>query len=417
MPFLIDGNGYSRFQPADGSYKATDWESAWCNFMYNDAKAELSALQMLGDLVVERLDPRQVTAEQWPELSRLALCHRLGPVLFALLQRHDCLALPPRDMVYRLFAAYGSARANNARIVAAVSEWSERFAEAGIPAIWLKGVALGISAYPEFGLRPMVDADVLVPTDHVNAAFNLLEQSTGVRPVTLWEKVTKNATCRVGANNKVMLELHWSLIDAALSRMAPDVGWFLIHHDRIEKDGVSFLILQPEAHLIYLAAHAIFQHGEADASLLRFYDLHLVITQSPAFDWDLAVSKANEFGWSYSVERALVLTHTYFATPIPPGVVEALQGGHLQQGPDWATAENQRPRWDATRRRISQMSWLARTQLAAGLLFPPPSYIRYRYNLQNNWQALLHYPYRWWDAASEIFGLPRPPSKRRGFSR
>lgn len=57
------------------------------------------------------------------------------------------------------------------------------------------------------------------------------------------------------------------------------------------------------------------------------------------------------------------------------------------------------------------------TQLAAGLLFPPPSYIRYRYDLQNNWQALLRYPYRWWDAASEIFGLPKPPPKRRGHKR
>jgi hypothetical protein len=329
-----------------------------------------------------------------------------------LLQRHDCLSLPPRDLVYRLFAAYGSARVNNTRIIAAVSEWSERFAVAGIPAIWLKVVALGISAYPEFGLRHMADADVLVPIDHVNAALDLLEQGTGVKPVTMGDMVAKDATCRIGANHEVKLELHWSLIDGAFSQMAPDIEWFLIQQERIEKDGVSFLILQPEAHLIYLATHAIFQHGEANASLLRFYDLHLVITQSPDFDWDLAVRKANEFGWSYSAERALLLTHTYFATPIPPGVFEALHAGHLQQDLKRASAANQQSRWGAIQRRSTQMSWLVRIKFAVGLAFPPLSYMRYRYRLQNNRQALFHYPYRWWDAASEIFGLPRPPKLR-----
>lgn len=377
----------------------------------------VASLQMLGDLVVARLDPRQVTAEQWPELTQLALRHGLGPVLYALLQRQDCLALPPRNMVYRLFAAYGSARVNNARILAAVSEWSARFAVAGIPAIWLKGVALGISAYPEFGLRLMADADVLVPKDHVNAALDLLEQGTGVKPVQMGGMVAKDATCRIGVNHAVKLELHWSLIDGAFSQMAPDMKWFFTQQDRIEKDGLSYLILQPEAHLIYLAAHAIFQHGEANASLLRFYDLHLVITQSTDFDWNLAVSKANEFGWSYSAERALLLTHTYFATPIPTGVLEALRAGHLQQDLNWASATNQQSRWGAIQRRSTQMSWLVQIKFAVGLAFPPLSYMRYRYGLDNNQQALFHYPYRWWDAASEIFGFPKPPPKRRGHRR
>lgn len=66
--------------------------------------------------------------------------------------------------------------------------------------------------------------------DHVGATLDLLQQGTGVKPVTLGDKLAKDAKCRIGANNKVILELHWSLIDAAFSQMAPDVGWFLHAH-------------------------------------------------------------------------------------------------------------------------------------------------------------------------------------------
>ncbi len=358
--------------------------------------------QTLGYLLAGRLHAEDIPADQWATLAQIAVGQGLGAVLFDYVRNHQERVHLPRQEFIRLFTAYGQVRSFNTRVYDAVQEWAGRFAAHGITAIWLKGVALGVTVYPDYALRPMVDADILAPMDQIPAALQLLEAETGVKPVMLSQTVAKNAMGRIGARRDITLEVHWSLIDAPSSEMAPDSDWFLDQRTTIEYAGQPLHVLRPEANVLYLATHTIFQHGEASATLLRFYDIHRVITQAPAFDWDLMVEQAAVFGWSYSVERALLLAQANFGTPIPDGVVARLQTQRAADVLDWAQPDQQRTKWDITQRRFSQMAWGDRVRLALRLTFPPLAYMRYRYRLQNNWQALLHYPRRWWESASEM---------------
>jgi hypothetical protein len=358
--------------------------------------------QTLGFLLAGRIHADDIPADQWATLSQIAVGQGLGPALFDYVRNHQDRVHLPRQEFIRLFTAYGQVRSFNRRVYDAVQEWAGCFAAHGITAIWLKGVALGATVYPDYALRPMVDADILAPMEQIPAALRLLEAETAVKPVMLGQTVAKNAMCRIGARRDVTLEVHWSLIDAPLSEMAPDSNWFLDQRTTVEYAGQPLHILRPEANVLYLSTHAIFQHGEASASLLRFYDIHQVITQASTFDWDLMVEKAAAFGWSYSVERALLLAQANFATPIPEGVVTRLQTQRAADVLDWAHPDQQRTKWDITQRRFSQMAWGDRVRLAFSLTFPPLAYMRYRYHLQNNWQALLHYPRRWWESANEL---------------
>ena len=136
-------------------------------------------------------------------------------------------------------------------------------------------------------------------------------------------------------------------------------------------------------------------------------------------DWSLVLATATGFGWEYVLERGLLLSQAYFGTELPEGMLTQLQEQRATAKFTELIEGRRAPagRWRATLSRLSAMGWSARIRLVVGLAFPPLYYMRYRYGLQNNWQALLQYPYRWWDAANEIFRLPKPPPKRRSHSR
>lgn len=374
-------------------------------------------LEMLGKIVQGHLDCRNITPEALTRIAQLAIVHGMGPLLFVAMREQDSLGLLPRSAVHLLFVSYGQSHGFNQRAYAAVEEWCERFADANITAIWLKGVALGLTVYPDRATRVMTDVDVLTPPGQIAVAMDLLEVVTGARPARLGEHNGKDAVAMIGQHKggAIHLELHWSLLEAPSSPVAPDLAWFWTQTMTIDFGGHPLTILRPEAHLLYLCAHALLQHGEAASNLLRYYDLHRLIVTTPGFDWALLLGKAIDFGWTDIVERGLVLSQKYFGTAIPVGLLAQLDDQRSAARFTAVVERRRRPltRWTGTISRLGTMNWPARVGLAWGLIFPPLTYIRYRYHLQNNWQALLHYPYRWWDAAGEVFGWSKAAKQRR----
>ena len=103
-----------------------------------------------------------------------------------------------------------------------------------------------------------------------------------------------------------------------------DLDWFWKQTQSLVQDKTNFLILRPEANMLYLIAHAILGHGEVDFYLLRYFDLHLLITKTD-LDWQLVVDQAVALRRPYAVERALNLTVRYFSSPVPESVFSHLQ--------------------------------------------------------------------------------------------
>jgi len=117
--------------------------------------------------------------------------------------------------------------ASNLLTIAEAESWAGQFTEAGITAVWLKGVPLSLSVYPDPAVRPMGDIDLLVPCAQLRQALALVESKTGSAPATLAEDSAMHAVFQVGGDGQVRMELQWSLLDVAGSRLGADVGWFL----------------------------------------------------------------------------------------------------------------------------------------------------------------------------------------------
>jgi hypothetical protein len=146
------------------------------------------------------------------------------------------------------------------------------------------------------------------------------------------------------------------------------------------------------------------QHGGAQASLLWFCDLDLVVRRQPdRLDWDELLHRSREFHWAAALHAALQGAQERFGTPLPQGFLDALAETEDQEAARLVARKADRRQTRATSvwNFLSPLSWQARLRLALAIALPSPAYVRWRYQPRPGWLWLLCYPYRWLDILGE----------------
>jgi hypothetical protein len=395
----------------------------------------------LASLVAGVLPARQVPAGRWPAIVALALDHGLGPMLDWTVRRSAAAGAPVDLSMESRLRASGRAAIIHAMLLGqAQCQIQVALGRAGIPALWLKGVPLARTVYPEPFLRPMIDLDLLVPYDRRLAALQSLESVGFHRSDAfaydalpqLVHRFAYNYSLRGGADDAVAVELHFHLLDRVRQRSPlslEQVGWFWNHTLAVDDADPPFLTLRPEAHLLYLCAHLVLQHGETDWRLLRYLDLHLLIRryamdkggiregdQAPpdaegtrghlaaSLDWHLVVEQAIALGWTYAVDRALARTTALFGTPVPAEVLEELRRRRPPNEDVSCIVERQArtSRWDDLRLVSSGMSRHEQLLLLRALAFPSTRHLRSRYALDSTGPVWPYYVRLWFDQGRDL---------------
>ena len=268
---------------------------------------------------------------------------------------------------------------------------------AGIAVLWLKGITLAQTIYPHPATRPMADIDLWVHANDYRKALSIL-QNNGYQgdTHTLTPHATKHFTLHGGVDNSLIIEVHHTLFDENDPQATANLEWFWQQSMAITtQDDFVYTTLTPTAHLLYLAAHALVYHGEIEFFLQRFWDMHLLITQTD-INWESVLAQAVTLKWTYPLERALTLCQDYFATPLPSNILLKL----VEQRPlDEDSTRVQRyqmnsPAIDRMVARFSQMPWPKQLRLIGQILFPSPQYMRDHYNIPPRRSVLWYYPYR-----------------------
>jgi hypothetical protein len=327
----------------------------------------------------------------WPGLILLAQKHGLGPSLLANLQTPQN---PPIDEHYlSMLQAERAEVAVHFFLAADVQRKVEAaFAQTGVRGMWLKGIVLAMSVYPSPELRPMVDIDVLVPYDQRERALAAVEGIgyATARPQLFdgRDGLKHHYYLQNRSGPPISLELHFRLI-GALDRLLSleDQSWFwqqTMSQDLPNGDQVT--VPHPESHLLYLCAHAILQHGEADLRLLRYYDIDRLVANTEGFDWDLFVDGATQLRWTYAAQRGLELAQEYFRTVVPTGLLSELTSvrPETERESHARRRQKQRTTTQTVIDDLAAMSWSDRVRAASRIVMPPPGYMRWRYGLSSN---------------------------------
>jgi hypothetical protein len=212
----------------------------------------------------------------WNRMDALIFHYNLRPIF------HFLYKAPPIDpeRIQRWHGDRINFLRKNILVLKTAADLFSTFEQNGIAAVALRGLNLAHFYYPDPGLRPMRDVDILVNPRDRHKLMDVLE-SRGY----LADRVLRSQL--LYTINQIIFEFHWSFLTAKRYRTAIDSA-SLINSRIPKKTGEGLIFCLPrEQELISVVAHA-FIHHELDR-LIPLIDIGLLMAD-PNLDWDFIVA-------------------------------------------------------------------------------------------------------------------------------
>jgi len=245
---------------------------------------------------------RDVTARlpEWAGVAEMAEAQGVAPLLLHLLRQAG--GTPPPHAARVLQGLALQHRAAGAARFGALREALDGLADAGIPVLVLKGAALAHLVYPEPGLRPMGDLDLLVPAGALAPALEAL-RGLGYRdlpadPDALWQAEHRHPPPlrRMAGGTPVVIELHTDLF-AQSGERTPDAGDVWTDPRPVSlPGGADARTLGHEAMLLHLSWHlASMRHLASQVVRPRLIWIADIVSYAEQFaeaiDWPALVAR------------------------------------------------------------------------------------------------------------------------------
>ncbi|PXW74562.1 putative nucleotidyltransferase-like protein [Blastomonas natatoria] len=268
---------------------------------------------------------RALAGADWAQIFDWGQEHRFLPYLhhalksaglleFVSPEQRDCLLPVRRSMALRALAAKGD-----------MVRVHQTLEDARIAHVFLKGAYLAEFAYPEPGLRPLRDIDVLVERSEAIAAYDRLQAAGFARDphypghIEAYLETSKHLPRLIAPDGGTAVELHLQLTEstrysdehrtlrarAVLARAQPS---------RVAVHDMRFPT--PEDMLVHLCVHAVYEH-QFNIGPLILTDLHWLLA-THCIDWKMVWADAAEQSVTRGVALMLRLLQQQW-----PGSIEA----------------------------------------------------------------------------------------------
>lgn len=365
----------------------------------------------------DELRAAAVTADvDWDALVEAAQQARVAPLVYHVLREKDWLPAPTLE---RLRMAYFATARRNLLAFNALGQAIEHLNAHGIPTLLLKGVALALSLYKNEALRPMGDADLLVPREDVPRAVALLRElgyTTPIPEVRPGARLDYDGELFLHPNvaHAAPIDLHWNLINAPNYRRSAAEAWLWESAQPVTvgaqprtvgaqprtAGAAAGRVLCPEAQLIHLCAHKVLHHNEtdADAGGLWTYDIAQLLA-AHTMDWDVVLAKAQALGMIAPLQQALPAVAPAWGISLPEAVM-----AHLAALEPTRAERRLMRRALATNKTGARSVWAnlwampnvgAAARYVWHMAFPSVTYMREHYGMPNVTWLPVYYVRRW----------------------
>jgi hypothetical protein len=303
-------------------------------------------------LPVERM--QMLDADDWQAIDAMATRHRLRPLLHYRLRSHGDIIDIPADLRAQWMDNHRQAALRSLTRQRELAILHEMMAGSGIDYIALKGAYLAWSCYPEPGLRPLRDLDILVPYEQAMAVFNALLDRGYTRtesymgdPYAYLQSSHQLPPLR-NPQGETTVEIHTMLFhrDDRRADVRDPSGdpayWARTTEQPMAGRPVRFP--SPEDILIHLIEHAVYGH-QFDNGPLLLSDIAF-LAETHAIDWPLFWRLADEAECRRGAVLSLALVRRYWpglaigwpdgeAIDVPADVVEAAARALLRDRDHW----------------------------------------------------------------------------------
>ncbi|HXV98493.1 MAG TPA: nucleotidyltransferase family protein [Anaerolineae bacterium] len=249
--------------------------------------------------------------KSWETFQFASRVHGVAPLLFAKLSVADWL-----DEALKSWLAeqYHFNAQRLAKIKAELKTILALFSQHQIPVMPLKGSILAATYYPEAGLRPMADLDLLIRPQDFASSATLLVQLGYRQEVVHWKHTefsrpdnrrVVSTTCE-HPDNPRKLEVHRYCRETfgGPTVELTEIMWRNAVQDELL--GEPVLLVKPEALWLHLLVHTTYHMWQGKGRLIHLVDLSLLL---PHLDDPLPLLNSVEARFTYP---SLILLKKYF---------------------------------------------------------------------------------------------------------
>lgn len=264
----------------------------------------------------------------WPRLLRRAAREGVSPLLYRNLKTLEDSV--PGEVLATLRKTYLANEARNIRLYRLIAPLFGAMSDAGIRAVVTKGARLALTVYPDIGLRPFTDVDLMVHPDDwpglekVLIGLGYAAESRGrtrLHPRNRSLDWTFSPYFRL---EKLVVELHFAYLGLHVPFRSEEDFW--ASSGRIGLNGVEAGIMSPEYELCYLCVHAQ-QHSYG--RLMWLTDIAELGSREEV-DPDKVARIARREGIGAVVRYGFELVNALWPGAVPAGLVSELRKGPLE---------------------------------------------------------------------------------------
>ena len=285
-----------------------------------DTQIDSEKTQRIKTVVKQKID--------WQDLIQMASYHKLLPLLYHKLNL-TCPKIVPNDVFAYLQHHFQLNATRNLFLTNELLKLLNLFESQEISAIPIKGAILASTVYGNFGLREFCDLDILVRSQDVIKARDLLVDQ-GYKSTYNFTREQEIARLRspyckdnnyIHKQTKVNLDFHWKLLQKYLS--------FPLKHEELWQRHCSVSIagkivrnLSPEDNLLFLSIH-----GSRDRwkKIRLISDVAQLIHAYPQINRKRLIEKANSLGCKRRLLLGMILAKNLLHTKLPQEIIQNIE--------------------------------------------------------------------------------------------